>query len=171
MVSWKLFIFFKGISLFHIFHNLSKKYNNIYHYITDYYYGYNNIWVFISDNRIPIPLNNVRNTFGTCWLFDNYENKLIYSNETNKCKLSWLSAKVQTESKEYEMDSFIENFYIYTTEDNPPTLDLIFMCWCIYTKQWFQSDITICIFDDTGNENMIHLNDTLIIKNNKIYKN
>ena len=69
--------------------------------------------------------------------------------------------------------NFIEKISICITDiSDIPSLYVIFVCWCIYTKNWFVSDnIEFHIVDHTGDECILTLNDTLIIKNNKIYSN
>ena len=66
-------------------------------------------------------------------------------------------------------------FNINTLEDVVPTLYMVFMCWCVYTKHWFNPD-EYCpefhIIDDMGEEIVLNLdecNESLVIKRNKIY--
>lgn len=172
MVGYKSFIFIKGMTLWNysglLYNNTINGYNNMYKYIKDYYYGYNDVWLFIPGHTFPISLNNVHNKIEASWIYDNYEHILTNGNDKNICKLSWLSAKVKIDNTDYEMDSFIEKFMIYT--NIAPSLHTIFMCWCAHTKQWFTMDnITFHVFNDAGEEIILTLHDTLTIHNNKIY--
>lgn len=148
---------------------------NIYYYTFNHMNGYHDIWVFISGYHVPIPLINIKNNTDVVWIYNNYNNILTDSkNKEHIYKLSWLSANIQIYStsntmNEYSIDTFIETFHIKT--HTIPSLHIIFMCWCAHTKNWFKHDtVTFHIFDHTGNELIIDINnDPLIVKNNRLY--
>jgi len=176
-MSWQSFLFVKFISLcnyvYETIDNTHKQCQNIYYYLKDYYKGHHDVWLFIPGHTFPLSLNNLNNAINTNWIYDNYDNTLMFTKneEYDICKLSWLSAKIVNSNSEYEMDTFIEKFSIYTNTDVIPSLYIICICWCIYTKNWFTMDnIEIHVIDDNGDEVILHLNDSLIIKNNKLYK-
>jgi len=172
MASWKLFFF---VNFLYIKNYLHKIYDDTYnrisntYYILNHLYNYCDIWVFIPGYDIPISLINLKNKVDILWVYDNFNNTLAYSDAKNTHKMSWLSTNIQIEDKEYAIDNFIENLSI--TTDEAPTLHMIYMCWCIHTKQWFKmEDVKFHIFDDNGEEIIVNLNkNPLIIKNNKLY--
>jgi len=172
MVSWKSFFIVKAISLFNctqiLYNTICYKYENMSHYFKNYYNGCNDIWVFITGHN-PISMNNIKNVKNTdtYWIYDNYKNTLSYSNSTSNYKFSWLSANIKINSQsEYNIDDFIEHLTI----TDIPSLYIIFMCWCAHTKQWFKADdVTFHVFDDTGDEILVSMNEPLIAKNHKLY--
>jgi len=102
----------------------------------------------------------------------------MYHKNDIKCSVSWLSAKVvvyenENHSTEYAIDDFISTLRIYTVVNRPPTLMMIFMLWCIHTKQWFSSsaNIEFHIIDDMGEEYKYYskFQGVLTIRNQKIY--
>ena len=57
------------------------------------------------------------------------------------------------------------------TSNITPSLYYIFLCWCAYTKYWFKMDsnIEFHIIDENGEERILTLKDSIVIKNNKAY--
>jgi hypothetical protein len=141
------------------------------------------MWLFVPGHTFPLQLSNLCNTIHINWMYDNYTNtlKTPINDIQVQCKFSWLSAKIHVQDPftpgevlEYEMDDFIEKFSVYTKSTIPPSLYIIFMCWCAYTKHWFKIDdiVTFHIIDDMGEEivlDLIEHNDALSIKRNKLY--
>lgn len=193
MVSYKTYIILKLMTLWNTFNDIYTqsitKTSYIYNYILDFYYGNNNIWMFINKHLTPISLNNIRNNsnIDIDWIYDTHTNELkinrnndILKSNIDTYKMSWLSSKIRIISNnntethnDYEIDSFIENIQIKTNTDNPPTLSLLFMCWCIYTKYWFSltNNIEFHIITNMGDEEVINLtkhNNCLQIKNKEI---
>ncbi len=188
MPSWSTSCIIKLMTLWNyicfIYNNTVTKCKNIYFYLQNYIEGYHDIWLFIPGHTFPLSLSNLDNIIQTDWLYDNFDNTLnicTNKNEEVNCKLSWLSAKIYiTDSNnpeikfEYELDDFIEKFSINTISDIPPSLYLIFMSWCIYTKHWFKlnDDVEFHIIDDMGDQIVLNLydhNTSLFIKRNKLY--
>lgn len=154
-------------------------FKDLYYYSKDYYDGSNDTWVFIPEHTLPIALTNIDNTenldITKYWVYNNNKYELTCDNTTsNICTFSWLSSKIIINSGnntyEYNMDDFIQNLYVYV-KDTPPSLHVIYMCWCVYNKQWFKSDdkITFHIFEDTGEELLVTLYESLIIKEDKLF--
>jgi hypothetical protein len=159
----------------------------MYVYLQNYFEGYHDIWLFVPGHTFPLSLSNLNNIIQTDWLYDNCDKTLNMcitkedENEDINCKVSWLSAKIcikdsnNPEMKyEYDLDEFIEKFSINTTTKTPPSLYLIFMSWCIYTKHWFKldDDVEFHIIDDMGDQIVLNLydhNNSLSIKRNKLY--
>ena len=175
----KTLIIFKAIILFNflsdVFIIVLNNFYELYTYLYNYYKGYNDTWVFISGHTIPVALSNLNNSVDVKWIYDNNNSSLIhYTNRDVKlykdtniyhktCKLSWLSAKLRiyTSDKhhvDYNIDDFIQNF-VLKTNNIPPSLYVIFMCWCVYSKNWFKcsSIVDFHIIDDMGEETTFNL--------------
>lgn len=190
MVSYKMSTL---IQLMNIWNTLNELYNEwtnktkkVYKHIFDFYYGYNDIWVFMNDYLTPVSLNNIHNNIEYEWMYNTHTNELKLSSistDINSYKISWLSSKIRTYIpndnkeliyKDYDIDSFIENLQIKTNSNNPPSMYLLFMCWCIYTKQWFRlsNNIEFHIITNMGDDEVIDIsknNDCLQIKNKEIH--
>jgi len=193
-MSWKTFFIVKSMTLYNymteLYTTTTEKVKNLYSYLNNYYKGYHDIWLFIPGHTIPLSLNNLNNAVKVNWIYDNYDSSLIFgvNNSTNitdydnlklsSSKLSWLSSKIRIiNSKnhvDYDIDTFIQKFRLRTVDNVVPSLYVLFMCWCTYTKNWFKRDDTIefHIIDSMGEEIVLNLekhNNSLSIKNNKIY--
>jgi hypothetical protein len=108
--------------------------------------------------------------------------EMLTTEDSRAAKNLYLEFKKELSEYEYEdedeyiekiegyMDDFIQNLSVYM-KDTPPSLYIIYMCWCIYNKQWFTLDdkITFHIFEDTGEEVTVNLNEALFIKDNKLF--
>lgn len=164
--------------------NTKQKCQNLYYYLGDYYRGHHDTWLFVNGHTFPLSLSNLNNIIQVNWVYDNADNSLTLganSMELLHCKFSWLSAKIriikydkQNEAIEYDIDNFIELFNINTLDNAVPTLYMVFMCWCAYTKHWFRPEdhVEFHIINDMGEEIVLNLedhNETLVIKRNKIY--
>lgn len=195
-MNWKALFFVKTVSLYNyitdIYSTTTEKLKNLYSYLNNYYKGYNDIWLFIPGHTIPLSLNNLNNAINVNWIYDNYDSSLIFGvNHTMElsnykdlphisCKLTWLSSKIRViNSKkhvDYDIDTFIQKFRLRTANNVVPSLYILFMCWCTYTKFWFNRDdiVEFHIIDDMGEEIILNLekhNNSLSIKQNKIYIN
>jgi hypothetical protein len=165
--------------------NMKDKCQNMYYYLKDYFHGHHDMWLFVPGHTFPLSLSNLNNIINVNWLYDNYDNTLTLSTTNNedpvKCKFSWLSAKIQVvdpdkpdEAIEYEIDDFVEKFTVCTKSTIPPSLYIIFMCWCAHTKHWFkmEDNIEFCVIDDMGDEHCLNIHDdnnSIVIKRNKLY--
>jgi hypothetical protein len=165
--------------------NITDKCLDLYYYLKDYYHGHHDIWLFVPGHTFPLSLSSINNMIHINWIYDNSNNSLTIGAsdklEKIRCKFSWLSAKIriihahkQDEAIEYDIDDFINKFNINTVESVVPTLYMVFMCWCAYTKHWFRPDdyIEFHVIDDMGEEIVLNLedhNESLVIKRNKIY--
>ncbi len=179
--------------LIDFYNSTSEMIQNTYYYLKDYVYGYHDTWLFISGHTIPISLNNVYKLRDIDWVYDNFDNTLTYIDNNNddtdnkdydnevNCRLSWLSAKINitnsdniNDTLQYDIDDFIEKLSVHTRVDNPPSLYIIFMCWCAYTKYWFKLDdiVEFNVIDDMGDENIFTFdkhNKSFNIKRKKLY--
>lgn len=170
----------------------TEKIKNLYSYLNNYYKGYHDVWLFIPGHSIPVILGNLNNIVKVNWIYDNFDTSLIFGVNHNvelsncedlpltSCKLSWLSSKIRViNSKnhvDYDIDSFIQKFRVKTVNNVAPSLYVLFICWCTHTRHWFKRDDTIefHIIDSMGEDIIINLekyNNSLSIKNNKIYVN
>lgn len=187
MVSFKLYIIVKLMTLWN---NIKSKWlnikctlTNIKQYVNDYLDGYHDTWFFIPDHTLPLAISNLNNMVDIEWLYDNNQTILSLYSADNKrvpCKLSWLSAKLSIIPQDnpdvciqYDIDDFIEKFVVVTYIDHSPSLYMIFLCWCIYKKHWFNLNdhIEFQIIDDMGEEISINLLEyyNYNIKEQKIY--
>lgn len=173
MVSCKSFTIIKFMTLWNnihlLYNNTTNSCLNIFNYMKDYYYGHNDVWLFVCGHTFPISLNNVSNNIPISWVYDNYDNTLTFKTSNIKCKIAWLSCIINIDNNKYEIDDFIEKLSINIDRD-PPSLNILFMSWCAYKKQWFNTDnISFSVIDHMGNDTILNLNDKFIIKNNKLY--
>ncbi len=193
-MSWKTFFIVKSMTVYNylteLYTTTTEKIKNLYSYLNNYYKGYHDIWLFIPGHTIPLSLNNLNNAVKVNWIYDNYDSSLIFgvNNSTNitdydnlklsSSKLSWLSSKIRIiNSKnhvDYDIDTFIQKFRLRTVDNIVPSLYVLFMCWCAYTKYWFKRDdiVEFHIIDSMGEEIVLNLEkhtNSLSIKNNKIY--
>lgn len=185
MAKWSTVILVKMLTLWnyisHLYIKTTTLCKNFVSHTADFFYGHHDIWLFMSGHTIPVSLNNITNPISSTWIYDNNVNKLsiCVDNDHIKCKLSWLSAKLRIsddddESVEYNIDNFIENLVVETTDDIVPTLYMIYMCWCIHTKHWFSIDnkVEFHIIDDMGEDIILKIEDhnrCLGIRRNRIY--
>lgn len=189
MAGWKAFLIVKMLTLYNYLHNLFTviwdKSVNFYYYLKDYIYGHHDMWLFIPGHTFPLALTNLSNLVHINWIYDNTTNSLTFGTNgnviINRCKFSWLSAKVRiitSEDKEhaleYDIDDFIERFTLHTIDNVVPSLYMIFLCWCAYTKHWFKvSDyIEFHIINDLGEDIVLNIeehNHSLCIKHNKLH--
>ena len=153
----------------------SKALFYFYYYVTDYFYNTHNKWTFHSG--YPVSMNNVNNVLNdNKWVYNATTNTLIYQENNIKCGFSWLSAKLvinDNEIKDYDIDDFLNTLQIYTVNNHPPTLTMVFMMWCIHTKQWFSSSAAVefHIINDIGDEQVLYtqFNTPLAVRDNKLY--
>lgn len=189
MAGWKVFFIIKMMTMWNylceLYTSTKERCQNFYYYLKDYFYGHHDMWLFIPGHSFPLSMNNLNNMIHVNWIYDNLDNTLTLGINDDvdlvHCRFSWLSAKIrviqshaENECIEYIIDDFIEKFRINTLESSVPTLYMIFMCWCAYTKHWFKPDdhIEFHAIDDMGEEIILTIednNESLIIRRNKIY--
>jgi hypothetical protein len=114
------------------------------------------------------------------WTYDARSHRLIskQADVSHPIKLAWLSVKLVVTTEytvtEYDMDAFFQIFRIYT-EERTPTLYDIFLCWCIFNKQWFATTdhISFYVIDHLGEERTIELDKgcCMEICDHKLYDN
>jgi hypothetical protein len=163
---------------------IQYKLDRFYNYLKDYFYGHNDIWLFINGHSNPLSLNNLNNNINVNWMYDNHTNTFSLVQNTldkiNEYKFSWLSAKITVKSffdssncYEYTIDDFIEKIIIKTSEKEIPSLNMIFMCWCVFSKHWFNMFdlVKFHVIDEMGEEIILDLQkvNTVILKDNKMY--
>jgi hypothetical protein len=186
MASWKTVCIVKMMLLWNymreVINSTYDKCYNFYDYLKDYFYGHHDTWVFIPGHTNPLSISNLYNLVHANWTYDNFDNSLsllVPDNVTlTTYRFSWLSAKIRifkTETKgyEYDIDDFLERFSLKTTDEIVPSLYMVFMCWCVYTKHWYSASdhIEFQVIDDTGEEIILNIedhNDSLCIRKNKI---
>lgn len=189
MASWKTIFIVKCMTFWNwitaLFDSVIDKTESIYYYMKDYFYGHHDTWLFIPGHTFPLSLSNLYNTIHVNWIYDNYTNTLKLTKEVNDetllCRFSWLSANIVIGDPlkpdgvdQYNIDDFIEKFTVETKGNITPTLYMVFMCWCAYTKHWFRPDhnVEFHVINDMGEEVVLTIDDhnnSLVIKRNKIY--
>jgi hypothetical protein len=178
-----------------LFSKIPKNVSNFYYYVKDYFHGHNDTWLFVPGHTAPMPISNIFNDIRYNWVYDNPRRTLhfidnvatnasVQMNATNtrEHKLSWLSTKLrvtsatnQDETFTYDLDEFISELTIVTVPDNIPTLSQIFMCWCAYSRNWFNmnDNVEFVIFNELGEEVTLPLkdynNNILRARRNKLY--
>lgn len=157
------------------FYNAYTSVIDVYKYINNYYNGYNSIWFFIPSHTLPISLNNINNVVEPNWIYNSKYNELNFKDylDLKPFKFSWLSSKLCINGTDYNIDNFIETLSVYCS-CTTPSLNIIFLCWCAQTKQWYKTDdnIEFHIINDMGDEETINLkedNGSLYIKRDKLY--
>jgi hypothetical protein len=126
----------------------------------------NDRWLLLDGHTLPIKDVEVKNMLIAQWYYFSSKNELRYKTYQEKnCiryKLSWLSAKIVLEDQDHNIDTFLESFRI-VTGDMAPVLKSVFLSWCIYHGYWFKhtSDIKFHIIDNTGEEVVLSLTDSL----------
>jgi len=168
----------KGLLLFNYVSSvkqyLYRGYEHVKQCLCNYDYS---LWIFLSGHSLPLPLSVISNPSND-WKYDARTNQLIYPCATVKEKyvLSVLSAKLlithRGETKEYDMDPFLETFSVHT-DSFAPTLNMIVLSWCAHHKLWFPAHSLICMeyFDHLGNLINVNLatNSTILIQRHKLY--
>ena len=174
---------------------VSKNVSDFYYYVRDYFHGYNDTWLFVPGHTTPMPISNIFNDINHNWVYDNQRRTLYFvdnvvtnasvpmnATNTREFKLSWLSTRLRITSTSnidklftYDIDDFINDLTIVTLPENIPTLSQIFMCWCAYSRNWFNmsDNVDFIVFDESGEEVTIALkeynNNILRAKRNKLY--
>jgi hypothetical protein len=163
------------------------EYTNFYTHINYYFNGLDDLWVFLPGHSTPITLNTIdsKQKIDIDWLFDrglcildHYNN----SSEEISCQLPWLSANIVIIDPEspsdpvadINIDDFISEFRVQTTADKVPSLNSIFLSWCIYSRNWFNGnyDVNFHIIDECGENIIINLdkhNNNVTIKHRKLH--
>lgn len=151
-----------------------KRMNYFLSYVRDYWYDKHNQWVFLPNYSVPMSLQQITNEIEPEWIYDSTANALLSDDtERRSYKLEWLSTQITIYSDhkhtEYDMDDFMSTFRI-VTGNTVPKLSMIYICWCIYTKQWFPSTatITFTVIDSNGDTRYLAVDQYCTIR---LYKN
>jgi hypothetical protein len=177
-------IMLKGLALFNkcasyfscITQYVVHKYEHIKQCLSNYDYSQ---WIFLPGHSLPLPLSLISNPVQYDWKYDTQHNQLIHHAAVQeKYVLSVLSAKLHVtypmgETKEYDMDPFLETFCVYTDSQSPPTLQMMVLSWCAHHNIWFPGNCLIYMeyFDYLGNFVNVNLanNPTILIEQHKLY--
>lgn len=162
-----------------LYKNTKESIVNLFQHITDYIYKRHITWVLPEGHTLLLPLSHINNQVPTKWTYSENVLLCIVSEHPKRYKLSWLSMKLVVDGKdteEYEMDTFLQHFRIWTDHEHLPTLSHIFLSWCAETKNWFsnKSMLHFLIVDDEGQERTLSLqydNHALEIRDGKLYDN
>lgn len=178
-------IILKGLSLFNkcatYFLSVKQYVYYTYEHIKQYLFNYDySLWMFLPGHNLPLPSSLISNPATSYWKYNIFTNQLIHhgTKPLEKYVLSVLSAKLlitspMEESKEYDMDPFLETFCVHADPHTLPTLNMIMMSWCAYHKLWFSADCPIYMeyIDHLGNSIKINLADSpaITIQSHKLY--
>lgn len=138
-------------------------------YINDYWSDKRNKWVFLPNYTVPMCLQYITNEVEPEWVYDSRLNTLTSDDiTTTKKRLDWLSLQITIhgdQEKIYDMDDFLSTFIICTGADLPK-LSMIYVCWCIYSKKWFPSmvSITFNVIDANGDERYLAVDQYSILR-------
>jgi len=121
-------------------------------------------WLLFPGHTLPLSLLHAPSSTIAPWMYDarTYQLRSETADLSHPIKLAWLSVKLVVTTDhgitECDMDAFFQVFRIYT-EKRTPTLYDIFLCWCIYNKQWFATtdQISFYVIDHLGEERTIVL--------------
>jgi hypothetical protein len=189
MVSLRTRLMIRALTLWNymvVFKNyIQNQTYTFYNCLRDYFFGYNEQWVLLPWHSLPLPFTVLTEPVESVWVFNNLTKTLTIRtddetpSDTLYCKFSWLSAdlRIALQNDEWlvhNMDDFIQSLTIITTIDVSPTLNTLFLLWCIANKKWFPNDVIVKfdIIDEMGNQSRIDLdehNNCLQIKKDKIY--
>ena len=169
----------KGLLLFNYVSSVKQYFYHGYEHVKQCLFNYDySLWIFLSGHSLPLPLSVISNPVYD-WKYDTYTTQLIRHTTAVKEKyiLSVLSAKLlithNGETKEYDMDPFLETFSVYTDALSPPTLNMIVLSWCAHHNIWFPADYDIHMeyFDHLGNFIKVQLTEKtlLTIQQRKLY--
>jgi hypothetical protein len=174
----------RSLSLYHTFTSYFSYVRQYlfhrYEHVKQWFYNYNHIsWVFLPGHSLPLPLSVISNQPTYEWKYDTQKNQFMYQTQKPliSCKLSILSAKLLVKQhervQEYDLDSFLETFQVYTDGEHVPTLKMIIMAWCAHHKLWFPATYAMNIeyIDHLGNMLIANLSQehNITIQQNKLY--
>jgi len=163
---------------------MTSIYDHISNYIRSLYryqikYGDSTKWLMMQGHTLPLCEAYVSNPIEFEWKYDELTHRLTHKSDPATHQLhtfSWLSAKIVhvEEHAEYDIDPFLEQLTVYTTEKHPPSLLTIFHTWCIHAKRWFPVHHMILFhtIDNQGEEITLSLKvdlTCLVVQNHKIY--
>jgi hypothetical protein len=160
------------------YHRTRTQLTEVYHHACVYYRGLTRTWMFIHGHSLPLPISHIKNKVNPTWIYSNHLLTSMYQPADTTCKLSWLSAKIIIIHKdgetEYDIDSFLSAFRLYTHKNVAPSLTQFFLCWCAQTNQWFPADtiIQFQVIDHQGEEQILTLgadNHCFVIREQKVY--
>lgn len=168
----------KGLLLFNYVLSIKQYIYHRYQHVKQCLFNYDySLWIFLPGHSLPLPLSVISNPVYD-WKYDTYTTQLIHHTTAVKEKyvLSVLSAKLlvthKEETKEYDMDPFLETFSVYTNSCSP-TLNMIVLSWCAHHNIWFPADYMIHMeyFDHLGNFIKVQLTQEIVltIQQRKLY--
>jgi hypothetical protein len=150
------------------------------HHTSHHLRGNHMKWFLLSGHTLPLSSLHAPSSMHAPWTYDARSHRLIskQADVSHPIKLAWLSVKLVVTTEytvtEYDMDAFFQIFRIYT-EERTPTLYDIFLCWCIFNKQWFATTdhISFYVIDHLGEERTIELDKgcCMEICDHKLYDN
>ena len=124
-------------------------------------------WIFMKGHTLPLPLSHVRGVSnGEEWHYANHCLSPVHPHGPF-LTMGWLSAKVVTENREYEMDTFLSHFRV---KGGIPTLSHVFLAWCAETHRWFPPmSAALHVIDEEGETQIYGLDRMLDVHGRRLY--
>ena len=132
---FKTYLF--GMSLINGITSFYHGWNRRVSYFFSYFFQDHSTWYLVPGYCFPLSRLHVKHEgslfLEECWKYHEGNHTLSLDNNGNQWRrVPWLSAKLTvSKNTEYSMDEFLEVFRF----QGSPTLSLLFLAWCIHTKQ------------------------------------
>ena len=162
----QIYFFTKGMMVWNALTSFIRRMISCYCHIDQYLSGASHRWLFIKGHTLPLPQSHCTPHGTIEWIYSDHV--LTYGADTTLYPLSWLSATLVIANKEYDIDHFLSSF----RASDGLSLTHLFLSWCAETKQWFTPDtiLSFHIIDHQGDEQIVTLDDSLVVRGRKFYK-
>lgn len=165
MVQWTSYLFIKGMTLWNTltdwFSSIIYYTMDFSNYIINYFHTDHSTWYFLPFHHLPLSHTHIKNKITPQWKYSASRRILEQSNPScmlTTYSIDWLSASLSIENDEdkntyeYSMDDFLEHVRIRSDGCTLPTLNHLFLIWCIHTHHWFSGRIMVYfkVIDSNG---------------------
>lgn len=174
MVQWTSYLFIKGMTLWNTltdwFSAISYYTVDFTKYVSDYFESEHSTWYLLPQHSLPLSHKHIKNTICPQWKYRSAHRRLEQSDPSSPIyiySIDWLSASLSIQSghdqktDEYSMDEFLDHLRIVSDGSMVPTLQDLFLLWCIDTHHWFSGKdlITFHIIDSNGDSQSYSIDD------------
>jgi hypothetical protein len=140
-------------------YSIRKNVCDFYHHILYFFNKKNNLWYIVNGFNAPFRGDTLYN-IKYDWMYDVSENKLYKEGKKenkNEYYVAWLSTKLVVDKEEKDMDLFFNDLCIITDKDDLPSMNTLFLAWCIFTRHWYSNDSSIVfhMIDHMANDKQI----------------
>jgi hypothetical protein len=128
-------------------------------------------WILIEGHTYLIPKYKNKNNITYDWEYDSYNNILKYTgtgcDKNKKIRMEVISIEAEIDKNKYNLDSFLEKIEIYGPSPSKVNLNVLFLCWSIFTNNAFNinNEIVLNYITIMGDENRIRLFDRNCVSN------